>query len=211
MSVFPPPPPKKNKTSIFPKMLQNAHKSQKNLNCSLSCSKCSKWLHAGLRNIGRERFCQKVDLFTTKLPKMVKMVKMELFSIFYPQIDIFLQFLIFRPWGGRLRKRVKNLVEFEDFWDPKSLKTHFGPIFTKNHHFWCFGARRRQNLTFESKMRKMAKFPFFAFWWSGRTHTHTHTLTHRQRTESSVAPPFSRLWNEARGRGSPPPLQFSLS
>ena len=38
-----------------------------------------------------------------------------------------------------------------------------------------------------------------------RTDSLTHSLTDTQRTESSVAPPFSRLWNEARGRGSAPP------
>ena len=63
---------------------------------------------------------------------MVKMVKMVPFSIFDPQNDFFLQFLTFRPWGGRLRKRVKNLVEFGDFWVPKSPKAHFGLILTKN-------------------------------------------------------------------------------
>ena len=137
---------------------------------------------------------------------MVEFMKMVPFSILDPQNHFVLHFLTFCPWGGRLRKRVKNLVEFEHFWDPKSLKTHFGPIFTKNHHFWCFGARRRQNLTFEPKMSKIATFPFFAFWRSGRTYIHTYI----QRTGSSVAPPFSRLWNEARGRGSAPPPHSNI-
>ena len=80
-------------------------------------------------------FWPKIDFLSPKLLKNVKMVKMVQFSIFDLQNDLFLQFLTFRPWGGRLRKRVKNLVEFEDFWDPKTLQTHFGLIFTKNHHF----------------------------------------------------------------------------
>ena len=122
---------------------------------------------------------------------------MEPFSIFDPQNRIFAHFLTFRPWGGRLRKTVKNLVEFEDFWEPQSPKTRFGAHFSKFSLFLRFGAPKRKNHTFEPKMRKIAKFPFFAFWRSERTD--------RQRTGSSVAPPFSRLWNEARGRGSAPP------
>ena len=161
-----------------------------------------KWLHASLWNIGRERFWQKVELLTQKCSKMLKMVKMEPFLIFDLKSWFSAHFLNFRTWRGRLRKTVKNLVEYEDFWEPESQKTHFGLILAKFHIF-AFWRSKTQKSHFCAQNEKNREISIFLRFGGpdGPTHPHTHI----QRTGSSVAPPFSRLWNEARGRVIPPP------
>ena len=94
-----------------------------------------------------------------------------------------------------------------------SLRNHYVVIAKGSRHlvqilvrrrsesFFAFWRSKTQKSQFWAQNEKIVKFQFFAFWRSERTDRQTHT----QRTETSVAPPFSRLWNEARGRGSAPP------
>ena len=96
-------------------------------------SKWPKRLRASLWNTDRELFGQKVGLFMPECPKIVKVVKTEAFSIFEPTDWVFALFLTFRPWGGHLPTTVKNLVVYEDFWEPESQNTDFGLVLTKFH------------------------------------------------------------------------------
>ena len=173
--------------------------------CTFFAQNDQKWLHASLWNTGRERFGQKVELFTPECPEIVKIVKKEPFLIFEPKNWFFALFLTFRPWGGHLPKTVKNLVVYEDFWEPKSQKSDFGLILPKFHIFLRFGAPKRKKALFRAQNEKIAKFPFFCVL-AVRTDRHTHSQTQdRILSRPPLLAPLERSpWEGLR---SPPPLQ----
>ena len=71
--------------------------------------------------------------------------------------------------------------------------------------FLRFGAPKRKNHHFEPKMRKIAKFPFFAFWRSGRTHPHTY----RGQDPQSLPPSRASGTKPVGGAPLPPtPMSF---
>ena len=126
----------------------------------------SKWPKMASREPMKHRtgaFLPKNPLFLPQSCQNGK--KCENYAIFdfRPQKWLFAHFLTFCPWGGHLRKRMKNLVVYWDFWDPKSQKSHFGHFFAKFHTFCDLALKNAKITILSPKWEKSRNFHFLRF------------------------------------------------